>query len=523
MVLTYIDDKFILRDCNERLRVKLENSSAWSNDVDNSFSTNNFRAAVKFRPVADNRAERILERAFVKFYERPNSPLPSFLDPHQIEGVEWVLTRSRSYLAHAPGAGKTAQAIVAAVMAQESGQALFIVPPTLTANWAREIVTWTEWAGLWPSVTIVPETANQDNVDWDADFIICPDSMLMKPWVLKALLSRRFKLTAVDEASRFKEATAHRTIALYGGTYKIKVGKDKKQINSPGLVGNCDHFVLLDGSPMPNRPMELWAPVYATAPETIDFMSQNDFGLRYCGARQDRFGRWEFKGAANQEELRERLQKTFMHVVTEEQLSHPERRRKMVFMTEDPRSVEQKTWEHKHLKKINFKDVSDEMSEGDLARFRQELGLNKVPWIARYVNERIQTGEFVLLFAWHREVCLRLRKALKQHRPGVVFGGTLPSEREFYFNEFQKGSRPLLILNIGAGGRGHNLQRADRVVFGEFSWTDETNIQCEKRASRKGNNKAFTPCDYIVAPNSLDEPVLHSVFTKAKNVKRIIG
>lgn len=485
--------------------------------------TSNFRAASKFRAVADKRAERILERAFVKFYEAPDSSLPSFLDPHQTEGVQWVLTRSRAYLAHAPGAGKTCESIVASILAGDGGQTLFIVPPTLTANWAREIVKWTEWRDVWPSVAIVPESGEQHNMDWSADFILCPDSMLPKPWVIERLSKINFKLIAVDEASRFKESTAHRTIALFGGKYKIKSGKDVKIINSPGLVGQAKHFVLLDGSPMPNRPMELWGPVYATAPEVIDFMDQNDFGFRYCGARQGNFGHWEFKGASNQEELHAKLRESFMHVVTEEQLSHPERRRKMVFMTEDPRSIEQKTWEHKHLKNINFSDVSDDMSEGDLARFRRELGLNKVPWIARYVNDRVKTGESVLLFAWHREVCLRLQKALKSHRPGVIMGGTLPHEREFYFSEFQKGHRPLLILNIGAGGRGHNLQRADRVVFGEYSWTDETNKQCEKRASRKGSDKTVVPCDYIVAPGTLDEPVLNSVFTKARNVKRVIG
>jgi hypothetical protein len=67
------------------------------------------------------------------------------------------------------------------------------------------------------------------------------------------------------------------------------------------------------------------------------------------------------------------------------------------------------------------------------------------------------------------------------------------------------------------------LQAADRVIFGEFSWTDETNKQAEKRASRRGSTKSVVRCDYIVAPGTLDEPVLTSVFRKAANVKRVIG
>ncbi len=520
MILTFHNDRFIIRNCIDRIESKLILSKLWFREATpKDFSTHDPRAAVKFQALADDKARRVLTRVFVKHYEAPLAPLPDFLDPHQIEGVKWILTRSRSYLAHSPGAGKTCEAIVASQLINSPLQTLYIVPPTLTANWAREIIKWTEWTEMWPSVSIVPQTNDQEQMDWDAEYILCPDSMITRPWVLKELTSRKFKLVAVDEASRFKEAHSKRTIALFGGHFKVK----DKTIKSSGIVHQGEFATLLDGSPMPNRSMELWAPTFAMAPETIDFMSRDDFGYRYCNAKMNQMGQWEFKGASKQEELKEKLQKSFMHVVTEEQLKHPERKRAMIFMTEDPRSVEQKAWEHKHLKNLNFSDIDDDMNEGDLARFRRELGLNKVPWVAKYVRERIESGESVLLFAWHREVCLRLRKALINFKPGIVFGGTLPHEREKFFDDFQNRRKPLIILNIAAGGRGHNLQRADRVVFGEFSWTDETNKQCEKRASRKGSDKISVPCDYIVAPNSLDEPVLNSVFTKAKNVKRVIG
>jgi SNF2 family DNA or RNA helicase len=72
-------------------------------------------------------------------------------------------------------------------------------------------------------------------------------------------------------------------------------------------------------------------------------------------------------------------------------------------------------------------------------------------------------------------------------------------------------------------GRGHNLQRADRVIFGEFSWTDELNKQAEKRASRRGNERAFVRCEYVVAPGSIDEKVVQALFTKEKRVREIIG
>lgn len=482
-----------------------------------TYITNDINAAVRFRRYADRVAERVFNRAFVKQYALPSLPPLPFLDPHQLEGVKWILTRSRSYLAHAPGAGKTAQAVVASLLSGGSGQVLFIVPPSLTVNWEREIIKWTEWANYWPAIAIVPVSAKRQEMGWAAEYIICPDSMLTKPWVLNRLKRIDFKFVAVDEASRFKEDEAERTRALFGGRVKQK-------LDSPGLIQKAKHAVLLDGSPMPNRPMELWAPTFAMAGETINFMSKQDFGFRYCGATLHERGHWEFKHSANEEELRGRLQKKFMHVVTEDQLSHPERRRAMLFMNVDARSPEQKTWERKHLKTLSFDEISEDMNQGEIAKFRRELGLAKVPWIANYVKDRLNSkDESILLFAWHREVVHELATALHSRKPGVVMGGTRASVREEIFANFQSGKTKVIIGNIGAMGRGHNLQRADRVVFGEFSFTDELNKQCEKRASRKGSTKGFVRCDYIVSPGSMDEPILNAVFRKEATVKKVIG
>ena len=535
MRLTFQNGKFLLDsfavipECVDAEEWKRGNFGRYS-----SYVTTDIKAAARFRQYADDEAEKILNRAFVKRYSAPSAPLPPFLDEHQKEGVTWVLTRSRSYLAHVAGAGKTAEAIVAAALTPGTGQAVFIVPPNLTVNWAREVEKFfdllvhstakalrkargRDWSLAWPSLAIIPDSAKQQFSGWGADFLIVPDSMLTRAWVLGRLIKLHIRLIAVDEASRFKEPTAQRSIALFGGT--LKGGR-----TSPGLVQRARHAVLMDGSPMPNRSMELWAPTYAMCPEAIDFMSQQDFGFRYCGAKIGDYGRWEFKGDRNQEELKRRLQKDFMHVVTEERLNHPERRRSMLFMSKDVRTAKHQSWEQKNLSRFSFSDIDEDMSQGDIATYRRELGLRKMPWVADYVSQRLEDkAEFILLFAWHRDVCMGLEKLLQKHRPGLIIGGTDKDYREKFFDLFQRGKTHLLILNILAGGRGHNLQRGGRAVFAEWSWNDETNKQCEARIARRGNDNAFMRSDYVVCPNSMDEPILNAVFKKAASVKRVIG
>lgn len=517
-VLQYERGRFIL----EEPRNRTPELSYWkATRMINTWETRDLGAAAKYRRYADEKTEKILTRTFQQHYPVSDETAAALrklpIDPHQYAGIMWALSRKRSYLAHAPGAGKTCEAIMVALWGAKKahGHSVFIVPPSLVGNWEREILRFTKWRrGVYPCIGVVGATSEKDHVAWRADYIIVPDSMLAKPWVQEKLQEMTMNTLVVDEASRLKEYDSERSLAFYGGAVDGK--------SYPGIFKDARHVVFLDGSPMPNRPIELWAPTYALHPEAIDCLSRDDFGYRYCGARPNEFGKWEYLYSSNEEELRGKLQEDFMHVVTEDELSHPERLRSMLVMTKDVRSLEHREWEQRNLSGITFD--GENASQGDLARFRHELGMRKVPWVAQYVRERLRDkNESILLFAWHRDVVAALACELRKYPFGIINGGVDAKKREEHVKNFQSGKYRLLILNIAAGGRGYNLQRADRAVFAEWSWTDETNRQCEKRGSRKGSTKRNLRCDYIVCPGSLDEPVLRSCFTKERRVRKVIG
>lgn len=538
--LTINGNKFVLlnpaRVHVEEMRALSEWKAAGITDTDtDAYETSSLRAAAGFRRIADEKAEKFFRQSFQALYPiPPGRRFPSFLDPHQIDGVNWILSRKRSYLAHAPGAGKTPQATVAALIAQAEGlqttapdtPVLVLCPPALTTNWEREIRKFAQmtedelWKNdpMWLNVGVVGRTEERHKVAWRGNFLVVPFSMLTKDWVYTALQKVQPEFIIVDEASALKEATSDRALAFFGGRYK---GKD-----FPGLYQKARHVVLMDGSPMPNRPMELWAPTYALVPDAIDCLPQRDFGFRYCGGRMNERGEFEFKYSSNEEELNQKLTKSFMHVVTEDKLSHPERRRSMLFMNEDVRSPEFKAWERRNLSRV-LKAIDageNDPTQGEIAQRRRELGEEKVPWVARYVRDRLtRKNESILLFAWHREVCEKLQLELVEHDARLVYGGTHPTERERSFADFQAGKTRIIIGNISAMGRGHNLQKADRVIFAEYAWSDETNKQAEKRASRRGSTKEFVRCEYIVLPGSMDEKVLAALFAKERRVKRVIG
>ena len=70
---------------------------------------------------------------------RKAAELANGLFPHQIEGVAFLLGRTRAILADDMGLGKTRQAIVALRHIAPDGPYLVVCPASVKRNWAREI------------------------------------------------------------------------------------------------------------------------------------------------------------------------------------------------------------------------------------------------------------------------------------------------------------------------------------------------------------------------------------------------
>jgi SNF2 family DNA or RNA helicase len=472
----------------------------------NVYITTDIKAAARFHRYGTAKTKIFFNNVKPKLYDIATPALPKILDAHQKEGVKFILSRQSSYLAHAPGAGKTVQAIIASEMIEVAGQTIIIAPPGLMLNWERELDKFTF---EWRSVSIVPTSINAERVAWKSDYILVPFSMLTKDWVLKKLLKIKKKMVIVDEASGFKDYNAKRSQVLYDKILKLS---------------EVPYIVMLDGSPTPNKYMDLWAPNYFLCPHGISFMTQIEFGLRFCGAKQGFRGKWEFKGSNNADELHRRMHKYFFNTVTEDKLEHSERLRSIAYITNKALPAELRIWESHFGKDVSISDFIDTDNKGELSKWRYRIGMSKVKYAVKYIIDRLEAGsESIGVYAWHREVCLALAEGLKKYKPGLVMGGTKPLEREHIFKEFNAGKKRLLVGNISAISRGHNLQRGDRAIFVEFSYSDEENKQVEKRFSRRGRDKTKpVRSEYLVVANSLDEAVLNIVLRKEKNTRKVI-
>lgn len=472
--------------------------------------------AARLRVYADGKAKTKIASTTVNITPW-TEPLPSAakrLYGYQREALRFALERDKAYLRLAPGLGKTAVAACAidALMAT----AVYITPPFLALNVIEEFHAWA------PMLRVVELRELPSVRDFFlVDVLVVPDSQLFKERKLIRDFAKWFSKTGpvliVDEAHRFKNLDSQRTLALFGGI-KAKLGI------VPGILPLFSRAYFLSGTPMPNRPMELYPVLSKVAPELIDHMGQFDFGRRYCAGYRSRFG-WNFSGASNMEELQRRIvhpDGPFILKMDKDVLDLPPKIEEALIVGKDmsPRltKLDADIGKLYGPEDVLKKQVSAGKDELHLAEYRRLLGQEKVKPAAEYIKALLEeTSESLLVFAYHKDVIHGLSKALGHdgHRaPLVITGATPMAERHRIVKAFQQHPRRrLLIGNYDAMGVGFTLTKASRVLFVEYSWVPGVNDQAADRAHRIGQKKTVL-VQYMVHRNSLDQKILAALLKK---------
>ncbi|HEY5259583.1 MAG TPA: SNF2-related protein [Rhabdochlamydiaceae bacterium] len=387
---------------------------------------------------------------------------------------------------------------------------IYVCPPFLLANVEAEFQRWM----LEPSVS--RWTSNKQE---SARVALVPDSILGNTKILNAI--QNFGLSPVlivDEAHRFKNLNAKRTEVLF-----------KK------IAPHFQKQIYMSGTPMMNRPMELYSVLSHAAPSVINHMSKFEYGRRYCAGHHDGFG-WNFEGASNLNELQgkirlswEELQvadnpERFMLRIKKDVLDLPPKVEEVVFIGDhlptqirhlDRTAVEALGGDEDELESVIAERLGKEMVH--LSTYRKELGKLKaetaLPMLKALLEE---TDEAMILAVCHKEAAARLVEGLSKYEPLLIDGSVKPELRVGLANEFQTNpKRRVIVLNIASASVGLNLQRASRVIFVEFSWVDNENIQLESRAIRYGQ-KASVLVQYLIFKNSIDRVVIETALNKRR-------
>lgn len=446
--------------------------------------TREIKAAMQLKEYADESANVQLAKYCIQICPYPLFQMPPLMK-HQLTALEFVLSRNRAYLGLAPGLGKTA---VAALTAQTLGvNPTYICPPFLVNNVHAEFERWTpnQW------VDIIPDTR------------------------LESFKPSSQPLLFVDEAHRFKNATANRTKYLFGARGK------------PGIVDSFNRRVYLSGTPMPNRPMELFPVLHKEAPETIGFKDSFEFGMRYCSGYQGKWG-WDFSGASHVEELAAGL-KPFMLRMDKDVLDLPPRTEEIFVLSGDQplavlqvdREISSRYTTTEDL--IRAQLTKSQGSDLAIATYRRLLGVHKVKYALPFIKDILEeSDDSILVYGCHKATIAALEEGLSDFSPLVITGDTPTHRRQAVVDAFQRpeGKHRLMIGNYQAMGVGFTLTKARRVIFCEYSWVPGENDQAADRAHRIGQDKSVL-ITYLVFRNSIDKRVIESLISKRKTISKL--
>lgn len=520
MNIEYKSGQFICR-CSFEERGLPKDAGFFWDPLNKIWYTTHYGSAARLEAYLNDEARTILskKRLRIDSWTGPLSvPRTEKLLPFQETAVRFALSRNRSYLALDPGLGKTPIAAVTAATLNHFKPiaGIYICPPFLALNTEAEFSKWA------PELPIAPFKSGKHS--W---FMVLPDSILHREVIQDEIrkFTKQVKsmgyhtVLFVDEAHKFKNDSASRTASLFGP-------KDRPG----GLAALFDRVVYLSGTPMPNRPIELFPVLSHSAPQTIDYMNRFEYGVKYCAAFENKWG-WDFSGASNIDELAKNVLGSFMLRYKKKEVLKdlPPKTEEMVLLdgTLTPRLAKMS---HVILEKFSPEDLMKnqiqlylETDTLHLATYRRELGVIKAKNAARYIEYLLTEyeDESILVFAIHKEVVAILKQELSDHSPLVVTGDTRMELRNAMVQEFQSHpKRRLFIGNIQAAGTGFTLTKATRVVFVEFSWVPADNDQASDRAHRIGQSENVL-VQYLVYKNSVDKAVIETVLRKKKVTEKL--
>lgn len=398
---------------------------------------------------------------------------------YQREAVSWLAARPKAFLALDQGLGKTCVSCVDAV-----APVLVICPATLKINWAREFAMWR------PDLKVQVIGNAKESIDRTCDVHIVNYDI-----VHKVQLAEHNTLIC-DESHYLKSMTAKRT------KFCAK------------LVKSAPRVRLLSGTPVVNRPIELYPMLRAIGGTKLDYIN---FGRRYCAGWQTPWGSFDVSGASNLEELYTRL-KDVMHRVTKE-TALPELPPKTYRIVEFDLALSSKEKQliasmiEKPKYTVPFEAIPD------ILKLNAE---RKLPLVIEHIKNVLQHEQKVVVFGWHSDIISALYDALHETYGCVkVVGGVSQVKRQEAVDEFQRGDARVFLGNIRAAGVGLTLTAANYVIFAETTWTPAELHQAADRCHRIGQSR-HVQVDILTIEKSIDAMQLHSILRKTKIINQII-
>ncbi len=428
--------------------------------------------------------------------------------PYQEAGIRFALARRGTLIADEMGLGKSSQAIGVLNASPEVTSVVVVCPASLKLNWRNELVKFSsrsaeiQIAGYKKTASIAREGA--------------PVTITITNFeqVSKLPKDAHYDLLIVDEAHYAKNPKSARTKAV------LALGK------------RCERVLALTGTPILNKPVELFPILQLVAPETWDKggtykgVTKADgegngffpFALRYCNAHKEMVARgkmaWNFGGKSNLEELQERLRSTCMvrRLKADVLRDLPAKRRQVVTIGNGCDD------------EADYGDIGDDYETAirrtksvafdKISATRHVQALQKLPAALEHIQNALESVAKIVVFAHHLDVIAGLTEGLRDFGVVSVKGDDAIEDRLSAVERFQTDPAcRVFVGSLKAAGVGLTLTAASHVIFVELSWVPADMTQGEDRCHRIGQLNSVL-VEHLVLEGSLDEKMARFITEK---------
>ena len=403
------------------------------------------------------------------------------LYPHQEQSKQFLLDTKRAILADQPRVGKTLPTAAAAL---EHLPALIVCPAIAKTVWEAA------FNKLSNATVRVVNGKNDAMKTTDHQVVIINYDLL------QYFNNAGYQTLVLDECHRVKNPLAKRTTS------------------AALLMKQIGRVYALSGTPIPNRPIELWPILHGLG---IYRGGWYDFAARYAKMWKAPWG-LDVSGSSNIAELKALMKPHVMR-----------RKKEDVFKDYQDPQVSLITFDLPNDKREQQFDADALVANPNallafegLAEIMKEAGMRKVDAAAEFIDDLLNAGEPVVVFAHHKDVVGKLCDELRVHKPVTVVGDTPRAQRDKAIADFQSGKAKCIVGNIAAMSEGVDLSAADTIVFVECTWSTSALEQASSRVENIAKH-GVKPIIYILTIRaSLDHTVLSKILKKQNIINQII-
>jgi SWI/SNF-related matrix-associated actin-dependent regulator of chromatin subfamily A-like protein 1 len=403
------------------------------------------------------------------------------LYPHQEQSKQFLLDTKRAILADQPRVGKTLPTAAAAL---EHLPALIVCPAIAKTVWEAA------FNKLSNATVRVVNGKNDAMKTTDHQVVIINYDLL------QYFNNAGYQTLVLDECHRVKNPLAKRTTS------------------AALLMKQIGRVYALSGTPIPNRPIELWPILHNLG---IYRGGWYDFAARYAKMWRAPWG-LDVSGSSNIAELKALMKPYVMR-----------RKKEDVFKDYQDPQVSLITFDLPNDKREQEFDADALVANPNallafegLAEIMKEAGMRKVDAAAEFIDDLLNAGEPVVVFAHHKDVVGKLCDELRVHKPVTVVGDTPRAQRDKAIEAFQSGKAKCIVGNIAAMSEGVDLSAADTIVFVECTWSTSALEQASSRVENIAKH-GVKPIIYILTIRaSLDHTVLSKILKKQNIINQII-